>query len=260
MVSYLAGSTCGHPSAIAVPPQNRAMAAITTTNHIDTERRFTTRLLRWSGGPGPQSNRGCPARSRPENRPERNGSPPPCETMSPSDHRDTDRVLAVVSDLKRATKTLEILHEGGGHAVVGDAVAVEAALHMSAFGTSRTWRDVRLESALCAKADMARMTTAGRASPFPTWQSARWANTAGTTPAGSGLKSRRLDAGRGCADQARRLVGTPGTSRSAKGSRPLWQRLWSGKTTTRARRPGAHSRSRQFSARRESLCAWLRRA
>jgi hypothetical protein len=31
--------------------------------------------------------------------------------MSPSDHRDIDRVLAVVSDLKRATKTLEILHE-----------------------------------------------------------------------------------------------------------------------------------------------------
>jgi hypothetical protein len=31
--------------------------------------------------------------------------------MSPSDHRDIDRVLAVVSDLKRATKTLEIFHE-----------------------------------------------------------------------------------------------------------------------------------------------------
>jgi hypothetical protein len=31
--------------------------------------------------------------------------------MSPSDHRDIDRVLAVVSDLKRATKTLETLHE-----------------------------------------------------------------------------------------------------------------------------------------------------
>jgi hypothetical protein len=80
--------------------------------------------------------------------------------MSPSDHRDIDRVLAVVSDLKRAIKTLEILHEfdvklamefrkkelallansvrssgGGGHAVVGDAVAVGAALHMSAYGT-----------------------------------------------------------------------------------------------------------------------------
>jgi len=31
--------------------------------------------------------------------------------MSPSDHRDIDRVLAVVSDLKRATKALETLHE-----------------------------------------------------------------------------------------------------------------------------------------------------
>jgi hypothetical protein len=31
--------------------------------------------------------------------------------MPPSDHRDIDRVLAVVSDLKRATKVLETLHE-----------------------------------------------------------------------------------------------------------------------------------------------------
>ena len=31
--------------------------------------------------------------------------------MSPSDHRDIDRVLGVVSDLNRATKALEILHE-----------------------------------------------------------------------------------------------------------------------------------------------------
>ena len=31
--------------------------------------------------------------------------------MSPSDHRDIDRVLAVVSDLKRATKALETWHE-----------------------------------------------------------------------------------------------------------------------------------------------------
>jgi hypothetical protein len=30
--------------------------------------------------------------------------------MSPS-HRDIDRILAVVSDLKRATKALETLHE-----------------------------------------------------------------------------------------------------------------------------------------------------
>ena len=31
--------------------------------------------------------------------------------MSPSDHRDIDRVLEVVSDLNRATKALETLHE-----------------------------------------------------------------------------------------------------------------------------------------------------
>ena len=31
--------------------------------------------------------------------------------MSPSDHRDINRVLTVVSDLKRATKVLETLHE-----------------------------------------------------------------------------------------------------------------------------------------------------
>jgi hypothetical protein len=31
--------------------------------------------------------------------------------MPPSDHRDIDRVLAVVSDLKCATKKLEALHE-----------------------------------------------------------------------------------------------------------------------------------------------------
>ena len=85
-------------------------------------------------------------------------------------------------------------------------------------------------------------------------------STGGTTVKGSGSRSTRPDAGQGSADLPSRPFGSRDTSRSVKGTRPQSQRRLSGRTTTLAHQPDAHSRSRRSSALRQSPCARLRHA
>src|SRR5262245_19939911 len=52
--------------------------------------------------------------------------------------------------------------------------------------------------------------TTAQPSAFPSWRTARLANTADTTPTGSGLRSRRQGVGRGSASRATQLGHRPG--------------------------------------------------
>jgi hypothetical protein len=62
-------------------------------------------------------------------------------------------------------------------------------------------------------------------SACPAWRTVRSGCTAGMTPTGSDLRSRRRDADPACADQPSRFADKPGTKSSAMERRLLWPRL-----------------------------------
>jgi hypothetical protein len=98
---------------------------------------------------------------------------------------------------------------------------------MSASGTSRTWRDVRLASAKRPNADVAPKMIA----PSLAWSIGGWGNAAspeGVQPPGCVIEANK----RNFADQYLATTGLPQLNRQTSSLRMVWMVFWELKATT----------------------------